>query len=819
MFSEIDGVSGDQISKSNSMAAYFHGLTSDSHGVLADTRTGGLKRDLSSAFAIKSDSSTSAWEKDFKGYLYQDRIYYMKNISFQPNAFANVWNDQSSGQFSPSIDDKNAILTGPRWSILKDFHNKWEDLKSSSSVLTGDDLLPDDFPRIIGDNNVVFAERPNNPNGELQVSIRNLVDNFNHFAETTLKPEPKNHAVVPALVELKFSAVPTWTGGRLALAMYPSVAFWNPYNLSINLKDIFIEVPINVQMSGYNSKEWDLFEKWYIHNPNATASYIPYDFTTSSTTMPTQNWQVPGGTRPYIDTNGNGRWDPGEPRTWIPRPPRPGGGGGGGGRIPNHFRFRRGWMLDNNFNLRDINHPQGGNYATFRNDNRYTGFPPDSPPWANTSNGTIKKYHFFRSLKQDSGNLRPSSPKAERHLLLRIPTLQLDAGEKSHFVISQDTTWEWTDLVNGTTPQFIEARLSKGDEGLANALICKTAFTMTETEPLTMNFWIHAIRGVNRVVKEDFDPRTAKRIQSSSYFRPQGITVYGNDPRLYSLDQLKVLKKISREFRIDLGSGHLDFSQAGLLADTTLAHTSEFLVGNGFRLRWKFPGTSDSVVFNQYNPRSLIDSLQEGYGNNWSVEHFDATHFKGKGRFHQTYERNNFSFYTPPTHGEDLDPAVNFTSAGSHGPGFEAELTLDAIVPKAGMSNSVGFFHEQSQIGSNMGSSDRAIMFDLPRSPLLSIAQFKHANLNNYSHGPSYIIGNSYASPQVGRYKTWARVRALTAQPKGSMDIRGQDAKFNFWTQIPGIGRTLIKLFHGKIIGILNTEQLGMTMHKMNTKI
>ena len=119
MFSEIDGVSGDQISKSNSMAAYFHGLTSDSYGVLADTRTGGLKRDLSSAFAIKSDSSTSAWEKDFKGYLYQDRIYYMKNISFQPNAFANVWNDQSSGQFSPSIDDKNAILTGPRWSILK----------------------------------------------------------------------------------------------------------------------------------------------------------------------------------------------------------------------------------------------------------------------------------------------------------------------------------------------------------------------------------------------------------------------------------------------------------------------------------------------------------------------------------------------------------------------------------------------------------------------------------------------------------------------------------------------------------------------------
>ena len=29
-------------------------------------------------------------------------------------------------------------------------------------MLTEDESLPDDFPRIIGDNNVVFAERPNN---------------------------------------------------------------------------------------------------------------------------------------------------------------------------------------------------------------------------------------------------------------------------------------------------------------------------------------------------------------------------------------------------------------------------------------------------------------------------------------------------------------------------------------------------------------------------------------------------------------------------------------------------------------------------------
>ena len=799
MFAEIDGVTGDPTTKSNRIAAHYHGLTTESYGVLADVRTGGLKRDLSSAFAVESGTT---WEKDFQGYLYQDRIYYMKNLSFKPTAFANEWNDQSSGQFAATIDDKNTILAGPRWSVLRDFHNKWKDAKSDlawGSVINDprqqeEKLMPDGFPRIVGDNNILFAERPNNPNGEIQVSIRDLVDNFNHFAERTIRPEPINHSVVPALVEFKFSAVPTWTDDKLALAMYPSVAFWNPYNIPIQLNDVYVEIPISVYMSAYNSKEWDLFKKWYIHNPNATVHYIPGNTTTSVSSMPTQNWQVPGGTMPYIDTNGNGRWDPGEPRTHIPRPPRPPGGGGGSPNLgDNRFRYNRGWMLNQSFNLRDIRHPQGGNFGIFRGDNQYTGFPPDLPPWG--PNGQITKYHFFRSLDQGSSNITPTTPTAERHLLLKISNLQLDAGEKSHFVVSQDQRWNWVDLVSSNNIQFIEASLSKGDEGFANALICKSNFTITASEPLTMQFWIGNIRGVNRRVKEDFDPRTGNRVQSSSYFRPQGITVYGNDPRTHSLNNLKVLKKINKKFSLDMSSGHLDFSQASHLANSMSRHTSDSLVGNGFRLRWKFPGTANSVVFNQFNPRALVDSLQEGYGNNWETEFFNGSNYRGKSRFHAIYDKNNFNFYTPPTRGEDLDPLTDFTTTSTPGAGFETEFFTDAIVPKAGLENSAGFFHEQMQIGSTMGASASAVMFDLPRTPLLSLGQLKHANLNNYSHGPAYIVGNSYASPQVGRYKTWARVRALKAQPKGTMDIVGQKATFNFLADIPGVGSRQINLF------------------------
>ena len=48
--------------------------------------------------------------------------------------------------------------------------------------------------------------------------------------------------------------------------------------------------------------------------------------------------------------------------------------------------------------------------------------------------------------------------------------------------------------------------------------------------------------------------------------------------------------------------------------------------------------------------------------------------------------------------------------------------------------NSIGFFHENDAIG-GMESVEQAILFEIPDSPMLSIFQFRHANLNNYSHG------------------------------------------------------------------------------------
>lgn len=840
--------SSDSITKIDWFAPHYHSLTTDSYGVLADVRTGGLKRDLSSAFEVKD----SVWDKDFNTYLYQDRIYYMKNLSYRPNAYANQWNDEGSGPEAPTVDDKNTILAGPKWSVLKDFHNKWEEVGSSGSVsLEESDLLPDKFPRIVGDNNVVFAERPNNPNRELRkFSIDDLVDYFNHFDNPSIRPEPTNHSLLPKLLEFKFSSVPTWvpTGeeGTIALSMYPSVSFWNPYNFPININDVYIEIPMNVGLVAFNPKEWDLVRQWWLHDPTAVVwqpqpplipehYQIPFHATTSTTSQPSQRW--PGGGSTYFDVNGNGRWDPGEPRNWVPRPPRPpgGGGGGGGNNNPKPFRIRRDLAFEGNFNIGSIRHPKSGQtFFQFRNGN-YGGFPKHK---SFNAAGRIPEYRIFNSVRLDQNNRKPSDLIVQRHLLLKIRNLNLEAGEKSHFVVSNKTECEWIDPWNKLNneirkPKYIQyfgVNLMEGSEEIAEPLICKTGFYQKSDEPLSLRFHLGTITGVNRVIKEDFEADDADRKKSSDYFKPQGIQVFTLNTEinidainkadtnqidlLNDEDNRELILSINKEFGLHVGSGRLDFQRSDVLEDVheRVDMPPSKLYGNGYRIRWKLPGNADSVVFNQYNVRALVESLQDGYGDNWELETFNATHYQSKVGRHYShagcnprwhlhscaansgYDFEYFNFYANPAReGEPLDESEDFNSTCLNLPpvGFESMSTLpfnfgpDAIVPKAGMpvtsdKHFTGFFHDKINLANGMEATNSAVMFDLPRSPLLSIAQFKHANLNNYSHGPSYVVGNSYASPQVSRYKTWARVRALMMQPMGSMDIIGQMSKFRF---------------------------------------
>ncbi|MEO5715124.1 MAG: hypothetical protein ABIT37_16720 [Luteolibacter sp.] len=47
------------------------------------------------------------------------------------------------------------------------------------------------------------------------------------------------------------------------------------------------------------------------------------------------------------------------------------------------------------------------------------------------------------------------------------------------------------------------------------------------------------------------------------------------------------------------------------------------------------------------------------------------------------------------------------------------------------------------------GGRTHVIVYDVPRSPLVSLGQFQHAQLSRYNFEPGFVVGNSYANPRI----------------------------------------------------------------------
>jgi len=132
-----------------------------------------------------------------------------------------------------------------------------------------------------------------------------------------------------------------------------------------------------------------------------------------------------------------------------------------------------------------------------------------------------------------------------------------------------------------------------------------------------------------------------------------------------------------------------------------------------------------------------------------------------------------FDFYDldPFEIGDNFDDVLKVLGSprmhGISSAGFSPFNLENQIMPKiSSSSRSVGYFHDlDEEHGDQMSSAQSASLFEIPTSPMLSVLQLRHANLSDYSHSPSYILGNSYANPQVARYKTWGRVRAISWKP------------------------------------------------------
>ena len=736
------GMLANEVAESTSIKPHYHSLTTDSFGVLSDVRTGGLKRDLSSAFANEDDwgnlaDISDAWADDFSNYIYKQRIYYQKSVPLQINAILNDWRTSSSDQL---MLEEHALLAGPRWSTLGAFHNLY--LASNYG-----DIHPTDFPRIVGDNNVLFNHllpfgvKPNSPGNSPSITKSSeLRKYFNYFKGLETRPEPKNHPIHPVLVEVKYSQHPIFEESQLGLAIYPSVAFWNPYDVPISSKDLFIEIPLTVRLEALNAKHFDYYRKWFM-------SIVDIDL------FEQENPNVdPNRPRPPIpkvptfdDKNGNGIQDPGE-RSFPPSNTRP-GGNGGPVLVP----------------------PQLENFYSFFGSPPFdipVEFADGLPKYGDFVGDKLgKKINVTFLLSSNSDNL---STYGNRHLLLRIPNFQLEAGEKAHFTVGTKQTIQNSPLPASGETKFLEVELTKLISGVEDtpALLLSGSSITPFSDPIAIHDTFGDINGVHPNSTETFNS-TGLKSQSSMLEQPKGITIYSETPKNVSYDNRKIIGKINKHFYLSSPAQNYYYENSDVLE----IPNNQNLPGYGFILRFKFPAKSESVVFEQFNIRALVNSNQDGYGDNWDIMHFNSHESFPTPKLHN-YQGQSVFFFGGKNRTVEKYP--NFYDLDLS-PLSPTPVYVDpdlGVMPRVKAFDSyVGFFHDYDDL-SPMKAEKNAIMFEVPKSPLLSILQFRHANLNNYSHGPSYAFGNSYASTQVPRYQTWGKMKAFDEVPVfGSMNV------------------------------------------------
>jgi len=783
------------------ISAHYHSLTTDSLGLLTDNRVGGLKRDLSAAFAIEENWNRNKfkdrnWKTDFKDYVFKDLIHYIKSVPLEDGAKSNDWHTSATDE---TINEENAHLVGPRWTILGAFHNlyKLHDIVQEADPRTQvlENIVPDQFPRVSGDGFVSFNQinddggTINSPGGYSEVegfvSGRAKASRYYNFFEgIETKPEPSNHPILPSLVEIKYSQHPVYANNRIGLALYPSVAFWNPYNFPLEINDLFVELPMTVELQAMDAELYDLYRKWWMNSFDANDYASEVEFLRQESP---RSVDFPAPPLTPIDTDGDGIND------FFPSA---GGAGAKGTILPDgpstipYFTSSFPRLVDNELNdplMSELNLGPGNSYDI---DIRFhdVGDPAGKETFydfALTQGINLEQVHF--NPKKIVTNKKP--------LLLKIDSLKLEPGQKSNFVVKSTNIKLISSLAG---KNYVEIDLHQGQEEVEKTCFVYDAVISNAETPYMFQHLCRNLQGVSSDNYEEYDIE-GNRLDSLNPITSQGIkegvTIYKNHPS--DISNRILLFKLTDKF--DLFPDEYDIlnhqtksyfsslSSIGLDADLT---NGNYLPGVGFRIRYKLPLKTENIVFEQYNLRALVSSEQHGSGKNWELELFD--HRKSLGNYKE-YDLENKGVASYTNLRGVVFPTNNVNRAESYGvrnplvkyPNFydsnynrltpavsllENKMTepspplfIAGGVPKINFDSKIGFYHEEDLMlpANEVTPVDQALMFEIPDAPMLSMLQFRHANFNNYIHGPTYALGNSYASSQVSRYKPWGKVRNI----------------------------------------------------------
>jgi hypothetical protein len=779
----------------------FHTLTTHSVGILSDISHGGLKRDLTGYFGKPDDEWTLIRNPDgttIKGDgemnelpLFHEKVHYLKEFAAGTDK-GNFWR---YGSDAP-IDSKEGLMFGPMWNVLRDYYKLYEHFSGNDPYgMSVPPEAPDRFPQRVGDHFVSFDSRPGNKGGAsgntMQPYLRHRAQ-FSQYGPNSYnmahkREEPSNHPIGPVLVELQHRQIiyTTQSGGGqiLRLAIMPTFALWNPYNVKLSAARYQMEYKIKgCTIAAYNTKEREIFYKWSIHSQRNAARHTNPKLTSivfrnreldkngnyyGFWGLDHYRWGDPHTGEPYMDINLNNRYDPGEPFNDKNGNGHHDGGGGGNDEwwtVQNRLwhadmskKYGNGadlngsdWTAAGNGSLIPGSKAGSDNFLNFRTRNEPGNFPTFMP-YVDDRNG-VQHFQPYRSDPTKGGRTNPNLP-----LKLLTGLISFEPGQKLLFCVEPGpkryqpgTT---INMVNHHGSSPLHHTYFEGDA---------SRFSIPGNDPITFRHIVHGSSGFNRGSTE----KSHNAIISQPQVEAKGTVLYLMDGSVR-----RPLQKVNKEFGTHLKIYREDYRRSNDLAKGKLGQRIGNGEGLGFRIRRRLSTTSQRIVFHEFNPRALVDSYQDGSGDLWQVNSFAK---RGNRRKPFTNNRQHVEFYSRYKFDGNSTQRWSMKQSGQFnnvsrwdiGPTNGNKFTIDIPAPDAGRYyGHLGHSHNLSS-PSNLPTTPRLALFDVPRQPMLSIAQFQHANISWYSHSPAYVIGNSYATGQVARYKKWGRVSRIMWQPE-----------------------------------------------------
>ncbi len=833
----------------NWAAAHFHDLGVDSFGVLADLRTGGLKRDLSLAFSV--DQEDELWKKDFNNnWIFRDRVECLKNFPMyskqSKDAFnttkvhKNQWFDQVA---DATVQDGEALLAGPQWAMLYDFHNLSKDGELELAP-------PSQFPRIVGDNAIMFkpGQSPESPGGAFSpVADAQTLRFFNCFKDrydNAVRPEPNNHPIAPVLTRIKLGmywAIKNPSTNEVVIALNPSVSLWNPYDKPMRLKDLFVYLPARqgapFNIAHFDLAEYDLFRKWWMYVSAAHETKWKYDKLNV-----TKDWTQPWGLFEYSLFDGT-KDTANLTEFGVLTAVQSGSSyiSNGSPKMDLSVETR---LLDGKMQkvyVYQHERPVEGAKAEFV----FTS-------WKSTrlNNGSVKVNDLY--LQIEDAILAPGE--CAGFNVVELQEKEYEPNKPISIALGKGAETDAYLVGTGEKDfQFGSIDFSfNGFSGLgagnSDSLVYQNGFQYSPAANyklpcITMYQWKGAASA--------FDP------ENSRDARKIFTVTYSTSDNTGRADQVKL---ITRE--------HLKQNWEDRNDDA-----NDVMPGVGNHLEMVLSGDkrNERVTLNDFNLRHVVHSDQHGMGrlyydrvyrkraHAWMPGDFTSD---GRGVLHFRKGMGAFSLNTPdddddlvtntftvpddtsrPVYQDPLTQGRSPTSAtkdksfpdfylwsgsqfdeagwtaieaafdsASRSSDLEARRSALGFVqgPDWGLRGSAGYPenllldpHMNSKVtrskqiprwddslthaGFNHDSRDRlsnqsemtldkqAVLFATPSHRVLSLLEYRHANLNSYLHGPSYALGNSYASTQVARHRSWGRVQMIEHVPTSERGLTVKD--------------------------------------------